>query len=85
MRRVLLISILLITLFSCERKSNRIQPRPLQTVKVVIQQDGTYVSRQNVYYYKIKILKDTTSAYLKSKYKYEKGDTLMATTLIIER
>lgn len=83
----LLLLVLFITLVSCERKSGKRQPIPtnVERIKVVIQRDGTYVAKENLYYYKIKILKDTTSAYLTSRYQYEKGDTVMVTPLNLKR
>lgn len=83
----LLLIVLFIILVSCESKSGKRQPTStnIERFKVVIQNDGTYVSRENTYYYKIKILKDTTTAYLTSKYQYEKGDTVMVTPLNLKR
>lgn len=80
MRTFLLIVITVLTL-SCERQSRSGQP-PTPKIKVVITAEPVKVSLED-YNYKIKVLNNGTSAYVRLKNNYAIGDTIMVFPSII--
>lgn len=83
MKNLIIALIALTALFGCERASKSGRPAPIQPLvdnsnssKVVILSPRSYQGNQ-LYLYKVKVLKNGTSGYITSKYEYALNDTLL--------